>query len=163
MWGFWDTPVHRSCYDSRLCKIGVTDMDEQREPFVLFVVEDDPDDRLFLSFELQGSGVEKQVLFYSDVREMVDDIRSQGETAGPSSYPLPSLILLSTFTQKSSFREAYALIKNVDALQAVPLVLMLGSKWEEEYWRSQNYEAAGFLLKPVTFRRLKKFIGQVKP
>jgi hypothetical protein len=134
-------------------------MDEQREPFVLFVVEDDPDDRLFLSFELQGSGIEEQVIFYSDVREMIDDICCRRESTGGSSKPLSSLILLSTFTQKFSFREAYGLIKNVEALQAVPLVLMLGSKWEEEYWQSQDYEAAGFLLKPVTFRRLKKFIG----
>jgi CheY-like chemotaxis protein len=154
-----DAPVRTSWNDSLFCKIGVTDMDVQSETFVLFIVEDDPEDRLFLSFELQGSGLEKAVIFYSDVQEMIDDIRKEGEKFGKSPYSLPSLILLNTFTQKFNFREAYALIKNVDALQRIPLVLMIGSKWEEEYWQSQNFDVSGYLLKPVTLRRLQRFTG----
>ena len=137
-------------------------MVEQSKPIV-FIVEDDPEDRLLLSFELEGSGLENGVHSFSNVGELIDFHNLQLHSGKGAAASLPALILINAFLQKQDIRQVVIQVKSVEAMRPVPIVLMLGSPGEEEYLRQYRLDVSGFIIKPVTLQRLVQLIGRWHP
>ncbi len=128
-------------------------MDEQTKPCVLFIVEDDEDDILLLSNELQANGLEKDAHFFSSINELIDFYNTRVQNS------LPALILLSAFIEFPDVRDAVALIQRTNGLQTVPLVLMIDSRVEKDYFLSYHLNVSGYIVKPVSTQVLLLLLG----
>ena len=128
-------------------------MDGQNNPDRIFIVEDDSDDILLLSYELQDNQLDKGARFFSDINEIIAFHHAHERNCPPS------LILLNVFMPRCDIGHAVALSKSGVELQAVPLVVMLGSEGEKEYLRSYNLDVSGYIKKPVDGQKLRRFLG----
>ncbi len=68
--------------------------------------------------------------------------------------PRPGLILLDLNMPRKDGREALAEIKADSDLSKIPVVVLTGSKADEDFWRARNLGADMYLVKPVTFETL---------
>lgn len=124
-------------------------MDERKICPLIFIVEDDEDDKLILSQELKDSGLEKESHIFSSIHELLD-------SSDPSI--TPSVILLDAFSREIDIREAIDLIKSDEKLSAVPILVMIGGKTEKGYFRSYQLDVTGYIAKPVNVQVLKRFL-----
>jgi CheY-like chemotaxis protein len=127
-------------------------MDEQRNPWVICIVEEDDDDRVLLAEALKTNGLEKGVQFLADIHELIDFCNTRAQ------YSIPALILLNAFMRMMNIRHAIALIRSVEELRMVPLVVMLGSPAEQEYLQSFDLKVVGYAIKPVNAQIIKQFL-----
>jgi CheY-like chemotaxis protein len=133
------------------------------QPIVILMADDDADDRMLTKDALGESRVLNEIRFVEDGEELMEYLHRKGKYADPESSPKPGLILLDLNMPKKDGREALKEIKSDPNLRRIPVVIMTTSKAEEDIFRSYDFGASSFITKPVTFDRLvdlMKAIGE---
>lgn len=122
-----------------------------REPIVILMADDDPDDRAMAKEALRESRVANDLRFVEDGEKLMDYLNGRGAYADA---PTPGLILLDLNMPRKDGREALAEIKKDPELRRIPVVILTTSKAEEDMLRGYDLGAASYISKPVTFAGL---------
>ena len=103
---------------------------ESREPIVILIAEDDPDDRMLTIRALQQNRLANDIKWVEDGEELMDYLHRRGAYADEGSAPRPGLILLDLNTSHA----------------------------ERDIVQSYDLGVNAFVTKPVTFVELAKAI-----
>jgi CheY-like chemotaxis protein len=131
---------------------------EPVEPIEVLLVEDDPGDVLLIEEAFADNKVRNRLHAVADGVEALRFLRKEHEFADS---PHPDLILLDLNLPRKDGREVLAEIKNDDALQHIPVVVLTTSKLEEDVLRSYKLHANAYVTKPVDFDRFIEVVRQI--
>lgn len=129
-------------------------MNSPREPIVILLAEDDPDDRLLTTRALERSRLANEVHWVADGEELMDYLYRRGPYAEPGQAPRPGLILLDLNMPRKDGREALQEIKSDASLRRIPVVVLTTSEAERDVMQSYDLGVNAFVTKPVTFDQL---------
>jgi CheY-like chemotaxis protein len=122
----------------------------------ILLVEDNPDDAFMTMEGLREGKVRNNVHLVEDGVEALRYLRQQGP--GPTA-PRPDLILLDLSLPRLGGLEVLAEIKQDAELRHIPVVIMTGSKREEDVLRAYNNYANCYITKPIN---VDQFLGVVR-
>jgi CheY-like chemotaxis protein len=125
------------------------------EPIEILLVEDNPDDACMTMDGLRDGRVRNQIHLVEDGVEALQFLRREGPHEGA---PRPDLILLDLSLPRLSGLEVLAEIKQDPELRRIPVVIMTGSKREEDVFKAYHHHANCYVTKPVD---LEQFLGVV--
>ena len=133
-------------------------VNENGEPIVILMAEDDLDDQLLTKDALEEARLKNEIRFVSNGLELLDYLQRKGEYSDPESSPTPEIILLDLNMPKMDGREALAIIKADDDLRHIPIVILTTSSAEEDIFRSYNMGVNSYVTKPVSFEGLTQLM-----
>ena len=129
-------------------------MNARKESLTILVADDDEIDRGFLRRAWEKSRVSNDLRFVGDGEELTEYLKHAGRYSDPASAPRPAVILLDLNMPKKDGREALREIKADSELRQIPIIILTGSKVEEDILRSYDLGANSYITKPVTFEAL---------
>lgn len=129
-------------------------MKRRGKPITILMADDNAADCLMVKEALERAHLHNDLRFVENGVELLDYLRRRGKYIRPSDAPRPGLILLDLNMPRKDGREALGEIRNDPALACIPVVVMTGSKEDEDFWRARNLGANIYLVKPVTFEAL---------
>lgn len=125
-----------------------------KQPVVVLLAEDDPDDQYLISEAFDESGSTPQLFIVEDGDELLDYLFQRGKYTDPAKWPRPTLILLDLNMPRKDGREALAEIKAHPEMRRIPVVVLTTSQAEEDVLRTYDLGVSGFITKPVKFSGL---------
>ncbi|MHB8776210.1 MAG: response regulator [Anaerolineales bacterium] len=128
----------------------------KRKSSTILVAEDDPDDRLLIQEAFYENRLSHDFFFVEDGEELMDYLHQRGRCSALT--PRPDLTLLDLNMPRKEGREALAEIKTDPHLRRIPVVVLTISRAEEDILRSYDISAAGFITKPLAFKRLVEVV-----
>jgi CheY-like chemotaxis protein len=133
-------------------------MTNQMPSIIILTAEDDPDDRVLVQDAFLESGQKNTLLFVQDGNDLLQYLHRWGRYAGNGQAPRPDLILLDLNMPNKDGRQALAEIKADPNLRSIPVVVLTGSKSDEDILNTYKLGGAGFIIKPETFQGLVEVI-----
>lgn len=127
-------------------------MDEQSKSNVIYIIDENDDDRLIMSYDFEVLQSGASLHFFPDIDALIDYCSTSCK-ADP-----PNLILLDGFMKKDDLNEVVSIIKSIPDFQAVPVVVMIDSKQEKAYLRSFHLDVSGYVIKPINIHILDRFL-----
>lgn len=126
---------------------------------VIVIVEDDPDDRHFLSRAFKKLGTTVPLRFAADGDEAVDLL---SEVISSTENPLrPIVILLDLKLPRRSGFEVLSWLKAQPALRRIPVVILTSSREQTDLKQAYDLGANSFLVKPSQPQALHALVEQV--
>ncbi|HLL60486.1 MAG TPA: response regulator [Candidatus Nitrosocosmicus sp.] len=125
-----------------------------RNPIIILLADDDPDDRMMTEDALAESRLANDLHCVDDGEELLDYLYHRNKHSDPQKSPRPGLILLDLNMPKVDGREALKEIKKDASLRQIPIVVLTTSKTEEDIYKSYDLGVNSFITKPVTFEGL---------
>jgi len=129
-------------------------MKRRCKPITILMADDNSVDCLMVKESLERAHLYNDLRFVEDGAELMDYLHHRGKYIKASHAPRPGLILLDLNMPHKDGREALGEIRADPALAEIPVVVMTGSKEDEDFWRARNLGANIYLVKPVTFEAL---------
>lgn len=129
---------------------------------VLLVVEDDPNDVLFIRRGLSKAGVSDRVRVARDGEEALAYLRGDGGYQDRALHPLPALITLDLKLPRKRGLDVLEWLRNDPRFKDLPVVILTSSKQSEDIARARELGVMGYHVKPVDlkgFMELVKSIG----
>lgn len=136
-------------------------MPDDREPIIIVMADDDPDDTQIAREALASARLANELHVVGDGEELLDYLNRSGDYRDPASSPRPGLILLDLNMPKKDGREALSEIKANKDLRRIPVVVLTTSSAEEDIYRSYDLGVSGYITKPVSFAGLVDAMTQI--
>lgn len=123
-------------------------MSEQRDwtPADVLLVEDNPGDVRLTEEAFRDGKIENTLHVVTDGAEAVDFLYQQGEYVDA---PRPDMVLLDLNLPRKNGDEVLEEIRREPDLKTIPVVVLTGSKAQEDIVRSYELCANAYLTKPV--------------
>ena len=128
-------------------------------PVEILMVEDDPSDVRLTAAAFKKLGLANNMSSVEDGVEALAFLRRQGKYADA---PRPDNILLDLNLPKKDGRDVLAEIKNDPALKEIPVVVLTGSKADQDILTSYKCHANCFVTKPVNREQFLEVIRFVR-
>jgi CheY-like chemotaxis protein len=138
-------------------------MDSQ-EPrtFPVLVVEDSPDDVLFIRRAFSKARLVNPLQFAEDGEQAIAYLSGTGGYADRTAHPLPMLILLDLKLPRLSGLEFLAWLRGQQPdLRRIPVVVLTSSRESSDVNRAYELGASTYLVKPVSFDGLLELVKQL--
>jgi len=129
-------------------------MKKHGKPITILMADDEATDCLLVKTAVERAHLHNDLRFVENGVELMDYLHRCGRYTKASDAPRPGLILLDLNMPRKDGREALAEIKADSDLSKIPVVVLTGSKADEDFWRARNLGADMYLVKPVTFETL---------
>jgi CheY-like chemotaxis protein len=130
--------------------------------FPVLVVEDNPDDVLFVRRAFNRAKLVNPLHFVGNGEEAVAYLTRQGAFADRETHPLPLLMLLDLKLPRMSGLELLEWRRQQDRkLQRVPVVVLTSSANSADVNRAYELGANTYLIKPVKFDDLVELVKQL--
>jgi len=128
------------------------------QPIEILLVEDNPDDAVMTMEGLREGKIRNNIHLVEDGVEALRFLRRQGQHAHA---PRPDLILLDLSLPRLGGLEVLAEIKrgDDDDLRRIPVIIMTGSRREEDILNAYKHYANCYVTKPVD---VQQFLGVVQ-
>lgn len=125
------------------------------KPPLVIVAEDDLDDQLLLQEALRENDIAPgNVLFVKDGEELIDSLKGLRKR--------PAIILLDLNMPRKDGRETLREIKNSEAYNHIPVVVLTTSSSEDDIRLSYKNGSNTFFIKPPIFKELVEIIRIIK-
>jgi CheY-like chemotaxis protein len=112
------------------------------------LVEDNPSDVLMIRESLVSAGLALELAVVWNGQEALDYLRRSG---GHAAAPRPDVVLLDINLPILSGREVLAAMAADSDLRTIPVVILTGSRFEEDVTALYSQERCLFLVKPFDF------------
>jgi len=133
-------------------------MEVVNKSITIMIADDDPEDLLLARQALRAARLVSDVRTVGDGEELLEYLCRRGKYADPQNSPRPDLILLDLNMPKKNGREAIKEIKANPLLRQIPIVVLTGSKAEEDIYRSYDLGVNSYIAKTATFDSLVEVI-----
>jgi CheY-like chemotaxis protein len=121
---------------------------ERMASSLIYLVDDDEDDRFFAKLTFQQHFSETELVCFDDGEELLRHIGQQ------TNEPLPDLILLDLNMPRMNGFDTLVAIKQNKAWSQVPVAMLTTSSDRQDHERSKSLGACAFLTKPATYEML---------
>lgn len=128
---------------------------------VILLADDDPDDRQMAGEALEAAHVRNDLRCVGDGEELLSYLRREGDYAGDTAAPAPSIIVLDLNMPLKDGREVLADLKADPRLQKIPVVVLTTSSAPEDVESSYRLGASSYITKPVSFDGLVEVMRDV--
>jgi len=130
-------------------------MNEPKIAMTILVAEDDPDHQLIIKEGFEETHLPHELVIVDDGEELMDYLYRKNKHVNAIK---PDIILLDLNMPKKNGLEALKEIKADVGLQNIPIVVLTGSKDEEDLTRSYNLGINLYINKPTTYAELIKML-----
>lgn len=113
----------------------------------ILLVEDNPDDEALTLRALKRANIANVLHIAHDGAEALDLLGLEGST----SVPLPSLVLLDLKLPRVDGIEVLRRIRSVEPTRLIPVVILTGSREQEDVIAGYRNGANAYVRKPVNF------------
>ena len=121
---------------------------------VVLLVEDDPNDVLFLKRAFKKAGVTLPVRVAGDGQKAIDYLLRAGRSEDPEHYPMPCIVVLDVKLPKRNGLEVLEWLRHHQEFSDLPVVMVTSSGEVEERRRAVHHGVEAYHVKPVTFEEL---------
>ena len=129
-----------------------------RNPANVLLVEDDPDDVLFVERAFARVCADLRLHVVGDGEVALRYLRREGEFA---SAPPPDLVLLDLNMPKVNGYEVLGDVKNDEKLRHIPIIVLSTSSDREAMMKAYRLHANSYITKPVTTEQLNRIVELV--
>ncbi len=128
---------------------------------LIMLVEDDQDHAELIIRSLGEHYITNRVRHFTDGKSALGYLMRQGEYADPHTSPRPDLILLDLRLPRMDGLEVLRLIKENEALKAIPVVILTTSDAEKDVVEAYKNHANSYLVKPLGFQEFHKLMDDL--
>lgn len=139
-----------------------TSMTESSARPVILLVDDNPHDVVLIRLAFRKVGIIDMIQLVKDGGEAVRYIKGEGPYSDRHQFPLPSLLLLDLKMPQTSGFEVLRWIREKTSLDNIVVVVMSGSKNDEDIEKAYSLGANSYLVKPTKFEDLVKMMEALK-
>jgi CheY-like chemotaxis protein len=125
------------------------------------MADDDEAARMMTRRALKEVYSANDMRFVRDGEELMDYLHRRGKYAYPAEAPRPGLLLLDLKMPRKDGHEVLREIRADPNLRAIPVVVLTGSKTEEDIVQSHDLGVNWFITKPVDFPGLVRVMRAV--
>ena len=125
----------------------------------ILLIEDNEGDVFLTKKAFQKAKVSNEIFVAKDGEVAMEMLHKRGEF---HNLPRPDIILLDINLPKKDGCEVLQEIKADDVLRTIPVVILTGSKAEEDVIRSYNLHANAYLVKPVDLYKFQEIIQSLE-
>lgn len=139
-------------------------MDTTTDACIVYVTDDDADDRYLIKMAMAELGLVDQALFVEDGARLLERLEATnpiGE-ANANGADLPCLILLDLNMPRMDGRETLRALKQDPRFKQIPVVILTGSRNTEDIETSYRDGANSFFSKPLDYSELVNLIKLLK-
>jgi DNA-binding response OmpR family regulator len=129
-------------------------MSAEARSAVVLLVEDDPNDVLFLKRAFKKAGVTIPVRVLHDGQEAIDYLSRVGRFQDPEQHPTPCLVVLDLKLPKRTGLEVLQWLRRREEFSDLPVVMVTSSGEVEDRARVMDHGVEAYHVKPVTFDEL---------
>ena len=131
------------------------------DPAIL-LVDDNPHDVVLLRLAFRRVGIIDPIKLVKDGAEAVRYLQGEGIYADRHAYPVPSLMLLDLNMPQTTGFDVLRWVRAQPLLNDLTVVVMTGSKENEDVHRAYELGADSYLVKPTKFSDLVKITQSLK-
>jgi CheY-like chemotaxis protein len=132
-----------------------------RQPSSLIVVEDDPNDIVFIRRGLSKAGVVDHVHVVRDGEEAIAYLTGEGCYHDRALYPVPALMLLDLKIPKKSGLEVLEWLRTDGLYKDLPVVILTSSRDARDVARANELGVTAFHTKPVDLKELTTLVMSI--
>ncbi len=118
---------------------------------MMLLIEDDPDDELFMEMALKDSKIDCELAIARDGVEALEYLLGDGKPEGRGRGPLPTLILLDLNLPKMNGVELLRHIRSHEHTRIIPVVVMTSSSRDQDMIDCYSLSANSYIQKPIDF------------
>jgi len=123
--------------------------------YTILIVEDDPNDVLFLKRALKKNGIENPVCTLPDGEEAIAYLCGKGKYADRMAHPFPRVIILDLKMPRKSGLEVLEWLKEHPQYRVIPTIVLTSSKLNEDVAQAYGLGANSYMVKPSNFDDLQ--------
>jgi CheY-like chemotaxis protein len=127
----------------------------------ILVVEDDPDDALFLERAFVKAGVAGFDRVLGDGQEAISYLEGRGPYADRSAFPLPSHVILDLKLPKVSGLEVLGWLRSSERLRDLRVVILSSSGERSDRERAEALGVDGYFVKPSRSADLLQVVREI--
>jgi CheY-like chemotaxis protein len=135
-----------------------------QERNLVLLVEDDPNDILFVERAFRNLGVSTTLRVVNDGQEAMDYLLGRGRYQDRAAFPLPALMLLDLKLPRKSGHEVLSELRGHSGLRTIPVVVLTSSQEASDIERAKELGVRGYHTKPIgfdpTMRLLKDILSE---
>ena len=124
----------------------------------VLIIEDDPDDRDLLLYQLRKGGMDNHVKFISDGQEAFDFLMNLNASTLADEL---IAIFLDLKLPSLGGLELLRYLRLQDSLQSIPVIVMTSSNDPKEMEECCRLKVSSYIPKPITFTSFSKAVADV--
>jgi CheY-like chemotaxis protein len=129
---------------------------------VILIVEDDPNDALFLRRALRKADVRQALRVARDGQEAIDYLSGTGQFLDRERFPLPCLVVLDVKLPKKNGLEVLKWLRHRDQLNDLPVVMVSSSNENGDKDKAMREGIEAYRVKPVSFDKLIELAREIQ-
>jgi CheY-like chemotaxis protein len=137
-------------------------MTETQARPVILLVDDNPHDVVLIRLAFRRVGIIDTIHLVKDGTEAMRYINGEGAYADRHQFPVPTLVLLDLKMPQTSGFDVLHWIRQQPELASVVVVVMSGSKNDQDIERAYGLGANSYLVKPTRFEEMVKMMETLK-
>ncbi|MGV3774470.1 MAG: response regulator [Verrucomicrobiales bacterium] len=137
-------------------------MNESNSRPVILLVDDNPHDVVLIRLAFRKVGIIDTIQLVKDGTEAMRYIKGEKQYADRHQFPAPTLVLLDLKMPQTSGFDVLRWIREQPELAKIVIVVMSGSKNDNDISRAYSLGANAYLVKPTKFEDLVKMMESLK-
>ncbi|MEO6183085.1 MAG: response regulator [Verrucomicrobiota bacterium] len=126
--------------------------------YMILLVEDDPNDVLFLKRALAKNHINNPVCAVPDGDEAIAYLSGNGKYSNRIEYPFPRVIILDLKMPRRGGLEVLEWLKEHPRYRVIPTLVLTSSKINEDVIKAYGLGANSYMVKPSNFDDLQQMI-----
>jgi CheY-like chemotaxis protein len=126
--------------------------------YTILLVEDDPNDVLFLKRALKKNGISNPISVLPDGDEAIAYLTGEGKYSDRHTYPFPKVIMLDLKMPRRGGLEVLEWLKEHPQYRVIPTLVLTSSKINEDVVKAYGLGANSYMVKPSNFEDLQQMI-----
>jgi CheY-like chemotaxis protein len=131
-------------------------------PLSILVADDEADDALLLQRAFEKAGIDAQLNFVHDGKQVLDYLRGTPPFANRLANPLPALLLLDLKMPRMDGFEVLEWLRQHPAFRRLAVIVFSGSDQPVDIERACALGAVRYLVKPPKFEDLLQMVRTVE-
>ena len=133
----------------------------RREPLVILLVEDDPNDVLLMERAFERAGLNLPVHVCTDGADAMAYLKGEGRYANRDLFPFPRALITDLKMPRCSGFDLLEWLDNHPECSLIPIIVLTSSAHKEDVTRAYQLGANCYFLKPTKFEDLVELVKKV--
>ena len=126
--------------------------------YTILVVEDDPNDVIFLQRALQKNGIKNPISVLSDGDEAIAYLTGAGKYLDRIKYPFPKVIMLDLKMPRRGGLEFLEWLSEHPGYRVIPTLVLTSSKLNDDVIKAYGLGANSYMVKPSNVDDLQQMM-----
>lgn len=129
---------------------------------MILLIEDNPDDILFMKRALSHLGIDREMTVVESGEQAIAYLGGEGEYADRTKHPIPSLVFLDLKMPGKSGFDVLSWIRSQEELKTLLVLILSTSREDRDVDQAYRLGANSFLVKPGTLDGLDQLMIRVQ-